>query len=243
MIAPAGILRAVRYRAIFFDAGETIVHPRPSFPELFAQVVEHEGHPVEPGAVVEASRVVLERFSEAADDRELWTTSPERSKRFWVSVYERMLDVLALPGGVALADRLYATFTNRSNYALFNDVRPTLDRLSGDGVVIGLVSNFEAWLEELLADLGVRDAFGVRVISGIEGIEKPDSRIYELALERAGVAADESVFVGDNPEFDVIPPAELGMFTVLVDRRNRHVDHVGARIVDLAELPALLEAE
>jgi FMN phosphatase YigB (HAD superfamily) len=89
----------------------------------------------------------------------------------------------------------------------------------------------------------VRDAFGVRVISGIEGIEKPDSRIYELALERAGVAADESVFVGDNPEFDVIPPAELGMFTVLVDRRNRHVDHVGARIVDLAELPALLEAE
>jgi putative hydrolase of the HAD superfamily len=243
VIAPAGILRAVRYRAIFFDAGETIVHPQPSFPELFAQVVEREGHPVEPGAVVEASRVVLERFSEAADDRELWTTSPERSKRFWVSVYERMLDVLALPGGVALADRLYATFTDRSNYALFDDVRPALDRLSGDGVVIGLVSNFEAWLEELLADLGVRDAFGVRVISGIEGIEKPDSRIYELALERADVAADESVFVGDNPEFDVIPPAELGMFTVLVDRRNRHVDHEGARIVDLADLPALLEAE
>ena len=52
------------------------------------------------------------------------------------------------------------------------------------------------------------------VISGIEGVEKPDSRIYELALERAGVAADESVFVGDNPEFDVIPPSELGMFTV-----------------------------
>ena len=54
------------------------------------------------------------------------------------------------------------------------------------------------------------------------------------------VQPDESVFVGDNPEFDVIPPAELGMFTVLVDRRNRHPDHTGARIADLAELPAVL---
>lgn len=230
----------MRYRAIFFDAGETIVHPTPSFPELFARVVEGEGHPVRPESVVEASGVVLERFSEAADDRELWTTSPDRSRRFWVSVYERMLDLLHVPGGVGLADRLYGTFTDRSNYALFDDVMPALDRLSGDGVVIGLVSNFEAWLEELLVDLGVREAFGVRVISGIEGIEKPDSRIYELALERANVAADESVFVGDNPEFDVIPPAELGMFTVLVDRRNRHPDHPGTRIADLAELPAVL---
>jgi putative hydrolase of the HAD superfamily len=235
-----GILRAVRYRAIFFDAGETIVHPMPSFSDLFAQVLTGEGHRIEPAAVVEASKVVLERFSEAADDRELWTTSPERSKRFWLSVYERMLGVLELPD-TDLAAHLHDTFTDRSNYVLFDDVRPVLDELSRNGIVLGLVSNFEAWLEDLLGDLGVRESFGVRVISGIEGIEKPDSRIYELALERAGVAADESVFVGDNPEFDVVPPSELGMFTVLVDRRGRHPEHGGARIIDLRELPALLE--
>jgi len=231
----------VRYRAVFFDAGETIVHPMPSFPDLFTRVLAGEGHHVEPTAVVDASRVVLQRFSEAADDRELWTTSPERSRRFWLSVYEKMLGVLELPG-TDLAARLHDTFTDRSNYALFDDVHPALELLSGDGIVLGLVSNFEAWLEDLLAELGVREAFGVRVISGIEGVEKPDSRIYELALERAEVAADESVFVGDNPEFDVIPPSELGMFAVLVDRRGRHPDHEGARIGDLRELPALLEA-
>jgi FMN phosphatase YigB (HAD superfamily) len=76
----------------------------------------------------------------------------------------------------------------------------------------------------------------------VEGVEKPDSRIYELALERAGVGASEAVFVGDNPEFDVAPPSELGMFAVLVDRRGRHPDHEGARIVDLAELPKLLSS-
>ena len=50
------------------------------------------------------------------------------------------------------------------------------------------------------------ETFPVRVISGIEGIEKPDERIYRLALERGSVHAAESVYVGDNPEFDVDPP-------------------------------------
>ena len=103
------------------------------------------------------------------------------------------------------------------------------------------MSNFEAWLDDLLVDLHVRDLFDVRVISGIEGIEKPDPRIYELALSRASVEAKEVVYVGDIPEFDVDPPAALGMFPVLIDRRQRHADHVGARITDLADLPGVLD--
>ena len=93
---------------------------------------------------------------------------------------------------------------------------------------------------EPAAALDVRDAFPVRVISGVEGMEKPDPRIFELAMSRAGVAAEDSVYVGDNPEFDVDPPAALGMFTVLIDRRGRHEGHDGARITDLAELPGVL---
>jgi FMN phosphatase YigB (HAD superfamily) len=79
------------------------------------------------------------------------------------------------------------------------------------------------------------------VISGIEGIEKPDRRMFRIALERAGVDAVESAYVGDNPEFDVDPPAALGMFPVLVDRRDRFPHHAGARIRDLRDLPAILE--
>ena len=74
------------------------------------------------------------------------------------------------------------------------------------GISSGLISNFEAWLDDLLADLGVREVFAVRVISGIEGMEKPDPRIFRLALERAGIEATDAVYVGDNPEFDVDPP-------------------------------------
>jgi FMN phosphatase YigB (HAD superfamily) len=74
----------------------------------------------------------------------------------------------------------------------------------------------------------------------VEGIEKPDPRIFELALERAGVEPSDAAYVGDNPEFDVDPPAALGMFPVLVDRRGRHDAFAGVRITDLRELAGVL---
>jgi putative hydrolase of the HAD superfamily len=231
----------VRFRAVFFDVGETLVHPSPSFPELFAAVLARAGHMREPEAVIEASRTVFLRFSEASRDRELWTTSPERSERFWKDVYGRMLWSLSVPAGDGLPDRLYRTFTDPASYALFEDVVPALDALAAAEVGTGIVSNFEAWLEDLLDRLAIRDRFPVRAISGIEGVEKPDPRLFELALTRAGVAAGDAAYVGDNPEFDVHPAREIGMTPVLIDRRGRFPDEDVPTIADLRDLAAVLE--
>jgi putative hydrolase of the HAD superfamily len=230
----------VRFKAVFFDAGETLVHPAPSFPELFASVVTGEGHPRSDDEVRHASAVIMERFSAAAKANERWTTSPERSERFWGEVYDLMIGALELPTGNGLRAKLYTAFTDRSNYALFDDVVPALADLRSHGVILGIVSNFESWLEDLLGDLDVRDTFPVRVISGLEGIEKPDPRIYELAMERAGVNPSDSAYIGDNPEFDIDPPAALGMFPVLIDRRGRHPEHPGVRLTDLGQLAQVL---
>jgi putative hydrolase of the HAD superfamily len=230
----------VRFRAILFDAGETLVHPSPSFPELFSRVVRDEGHERTPDEVLEASKAVFHRFSEAARDGDLWTTSPERSAAFWRGVYERMLESLGLPGRDGLRDALYSAFTDLANYTLFDDVAPTLDALAPSGAVLGVVSNFEAWLEDLLGRLGIRDRLPIRVISGSVGIEKPDPAIWRLALDRAGVPAEDAAYVGDNPEFDVWPAAALGMTPVLIDRRGRFPEHDGLRITDLRHLPATL---
>lgn len=235
-------MNASRFRAVFFDAGETLVHPHPSFPELFADIVRREGFEVEPDDVIAQGKVVFERFEEAARDGELWTTSQAKSEAFWRSVYHRFLGLLGLPTSDGLPDVLYREFTDRANYRLFEDVRPALERLHAAGLALGVVSNFEEWLEHLLEELDVTRFFDVRVISGIEGIEKPDPRIFELAMERARVAAAETVYVGDNPIFDIEPAESVGMFAVLLDRRGRHPDASGVRITTMAELPAVLGA-
>ncbi len=230
-----------RVDAVFFDAGETLVHPHPSFPDLLADVLRREGHAVTPAAVRERAGIVFERFRRAADANELWTTTPERSRAFWLGVYEAFLEDLGIRGGDGLVERIYATFTDRGNYRLFEDVPPALERLAGAGLVLGVISNFEAWLEQLLEELGVRGRFSVLVISGLEGIEKPDPRIFRLAAERAGVPPDRCVYVGDDPGFDVGPSAAVGMRPVLIDRRERFAGFAEAvRITSMGELPGVL---
>lgn len=226
---------------MFFDAGETLVHPHPSFPDLLAEVLRREGHAVTVEAVRERGHVVFERFQRAADANELWTTSPERSRAFWHGVYEAFLEDLGIRGDDGLVERIYAVFTDRANYRLFDDVPPVLERLGSAGLILGVVSNFEAWLEGLLEELGVLERFAVRAVSGIEGIEKPDPRLFLLATERAGVPPERSVYVGDNPDFDVGPAAAVGMHPVLIDRRGRFPGFAEAvRITSMAELPEVL---
>jgi putative hydrolase of the HAD superfamily len=232
----------VRFRAVFFDVGETLVHVEPSFSELFLTVLAGAGHERSEDDVRRATTHVYSRFSESARDGSLWTTSPERSREFWISVYDRMLGDLGIPEHDGLATSLQREFTRMENYVLFDDVRPTISALRAAGLLLGIVSNFESWLEDWFGLHELADTFPVRVISGIEGIEKPDERIYRLALERANVDATDAAYVGDNPEFDVDPPAAIGMFPVLVDRRDRFPDHTGARVRDLRELAAILEA-
>jgi putative hydrolase of the HAD superfamily len=232
----------MRFRAVFFDVGETLVHVDPTFADLFVTVLAGAGHERSVEDVRDASAHVYSRFSEAAGDKSMWTTTPERSRAFWTSVYERMLGELGVADDDELASTLHREFTRMENYVLFDDVLPTLASLRAAGVLLGVVSNFEAWLEEWFGAHELLELFPVRVISGIEGIEKPDERIFRLALERASVSAEESAYVGDNPEFDVDPPAALGMFPVLVDRWNRFPGHPGARVTDLRELPAIMES-
>jgi putative hydrolase of the HAD superfamily len=232
----------VRFRAVFFDAGETLVHPAPSFPELFARIVTREGYPREPVAISDGLALVSDEFRRASHEQALWTTSPDRSRRFWLGVYDRFLDVLDLPRDDGLGDTLYREFTDRRNYAAFDDVLPTLGALRDAGATLGVISNYEAWLEDLLADLGLSELLPIRVVSGIVGVEKPDPAIFRLALDRVRIPPGEVVYVGDVPDFDYEPAAALGMFPVLIDRRSRHAGFVGARVTDLRDLASLLEA-
>lgn len=231
------------YRAAFFDAGETLLAPHPSFPELFAIVMAERGHAMTAAEVEHALEAVAPTFVEIQEREGItaWSTSREQSRRFWRAVYGSMFGHWGIPdAGGALFEALYDRFTQYESYRLFPDAVPALRALREAGLVVGLVSNFEEWLEGMLIEMEVAHLFDVMAISGKEGIEKPDPAIFELALRRAGVAAAESVYVGDHPRLDAEAAASVGMTAVLIDRRGRHPDYAGFRIERLDELPALL---
>jgi putative hydrolase of the HAD superfamily len=228
---------------VFFDAGETILHPHPSFPELFAQVCARNGVDVDAGDV----RVVQERLAPHLVDLgeatgvDAPSLSAEGSRTFWTFLYRRLLGELGIDRG-DLPDLLYATFSHISSYKLFDDVLDALDAVRARGHRIGLISNFERWLEEMLVELEVGHLFDVAVISGVEGVEKPDVAIYRIALERAAVEPSRAVHVGDSPGLDVEPATAAGMRAVLLDRTGRYPDAAGPRIRSLRDLPHALDS-
>lgn len=77
-----------------------------------------------------------------------------------------------------------------------------------------LVTNATSWLDEDLARVGLTDlAHGV-VNSSRVGVAKPDRRIYEIAVEHAGVPPDRCLFVDDRQE-NVDAAVAFGMTGVL----------------------------
>jgi putative hydrolase of the HAD superfamily len=226
---------------VFFDAGETLVHPLPSFPELFLIKCSDHGLEVDFDLLRSATR----RLMAGVEDRQrrgyTFTNEARKSHLFWIDFYTSLVSELGYEGtGDILPRDLHETFSEPSNYGAYHDALETLEALRRSGLRMGLISNFEVWLEDLLRDLGLLDFFEVQIISGRESYEKPHPRIYEMALERAAVSPERALHVGDSPVSDYEGARAAGMRAVLLDRWGRFPDFEGELIKDLRDLPGML---
>ena len=116
---------------------------------------------------------------------------------------------------------------------LAGELRPAMleavRRCRTNGLVTGLLTNNVVALDGWAGDLELSNLFDVVVESAREGVRKPETAAYELALRRMGVTAAETVFL-DDLGINLKPAKAMGMSTIKV------VDPVEA----VAELEALL---
>lgn len=85
---------------------------------------------------------------------------------------------------------------------------------------IGIIANQSMGSEERLERFGIRKYIDIVVASAEEGVVKPDRRIFEIALTRAGCMPEEAAMVGDRLDNDIVPANELGMYTIWVKQGN-----------------------
>ncbi|HET7541069.1 MAG TPA: HAD family hydrolase [Polyangiaceae bacterium] len=82
--------------------------------------------------------------------------------------------------------------------------------LAAQRVPVGIISNSEGHLAELVEELGQRALFDVIIDSGRVGVDKPNPRIFQLAAEALGVKLEQIVHVGDAWEADVLGARAAG---------------------------------
>ena len=215
---------------ILFDAGGTLVFP--SFGRI-ARELAAEGAPADPAALARADARV--RFE--LDRPEVIAATTDGSR------FRRYLDALAGAAGLPrMPDPVFARLDSYHRvHNLWEDVPAevpaALDRLRGR-VRMAVVSNANGTVRAKLARVGLAGYFELIVDSHEVGIEKPDPRIFALALERMGVAPAEAAYVGDLYHVDVVGAVAAGLSAFLLDPFDLHQRSSVTRIRSLAELPA-----
>ena len=96
--------------------------------------------------------------------------------------------------------------------------REALERLRARRLRLAVVSNSEGTSKPMLEEVGLRELLRDRhrLVRRRLG-QKPDARIFRIALERLGVAPAEALMVGDSPTADVDGAQAVGIRAALID--------------------------
>ena len=94
-------------------------------------------------------------------------------------------------------------------------------KLRALGTKTAIVTNVSAdrfaFQHNKIAAMGLTPLFDTIVLSGEAGVHKPDRRVFDLATQRLGVSNEDCVFVGDNPDADIVGALGAGMEAVWID--------------------------
>jgi putative hydrolase of the HAD superfamily len=119
------------------------------------------------------------------------------------------LDNLALAISVC-----FRSLTRRS-FAVFPQAVQSLERLQTT-YRLGLISNAQwVFTDPELEMAGLTRFFPVRILSSRMGVMKPDARIFTEAMRALGATPQQSIYIGDNPERDLLGARNAGMRCIL----------------------------
>jgi FMN hydrolase / 5-amino-6-(5-phospho-D-ribitylamino)uracil phosphatase len=130
----------------------------------------------------------------------------------------------------------------RNEVKLFPEVIPALEALNENFVVIA-VTNGNANLESI----GINHLFSDVVTAAMAGAAKPARAVFDMAVQVGGASAEQTLHVGDHPQYDIDGARSAGLRTAWVNRTaSIWPDEFAApefEVTHVGELPGLLDVK
>jgi putative hydrolase of the HAD superfamily len=205
-------------RNIFFDFDGTLVFHEPDSFDVISEFCAQIGQPLDAETDRQGRRTRHEYFVDPIIRDQLAGLSADQ---FWQHFNRHLLGAIGVQGNLdALAREVTAHFDGldlvyRCPKAGFR----TLSELRARGYPLGLITN-RANVDrfyEVFDQMALRPYFDLTLASGEVGVHKPNPGIFDVALERLGAKAEESLYVGDNYWADVVGARRAGITPVLLD--------------------------
>ncbi|PKO17917.1 hypothetical protein CVU37_06160 [candidate division BRC1 bacterium HGW-BRC1-1] len=194
---------------LFFDVGNVLVSDDPSALFIYRRLFDHL-HASQDGDAPTA-----EKFFEYR------TTFTQKGGMLWDFVSHVLGEGLARRFQMATRRDLYHEWEKYS--PAIPSMEQAVQTLYKEGWRLGILANQPPEVERLLRARKLWDLFEVHAVSDVLGFSKPDPRLFQRALEKAGVAAARSLMIGDRVDNDVAPAKALGMRTmqICLDAKTR----------------------
>lgn len=219
MSLPAG-----RIRAVTFDVGHTLIEPRDSVGEVYAEIAARHGRQgLSPTELDRRFVSVLQARGGAVNTRADWEAI----------VDDTFAGLITPPPSQTFFPELFERFARPSEWRIYDDVLPTLEALARRGIRLGIISNWDDRLRPLLAVLNLASHFEVTMISAEFGCSKPAREIFDSAAKLFGLPPAEILHVGDNWSADVEGARTAGFRSVQIMRGS---PANGDRVASLLEL-------
>lgn len=215
----------MKYTAVIFDVGDTLVSYVPSIKDQYAQRMKaYFG--------MSMSESMLQKMIDAAKQAEYqqlmreWLGAPrmEDTPYLRMQIKAALRATALLEETEELVDRFMDNPLSYDGKNVLPGVTDVLRTLKENGVRMGIVSNDAPKLREFLSERRLLEYFDTVVISGEEGIEKPDPRIMHLAMQRMAVSGERTLYVGDHP-FDVLCAKHAGMDCAWIASKEMSLPH------------------
>lgn len=108
---------------------------------------------------------------------------------------------------------------------------------------IGVISNFYGNLDKVLDELGLLSFFSVVVDSAHINYRKPQTEIFNYAINKGRILAQDCIMVGDSYKNDILPAKKLGMKTIwlkneifLTEEGENYADHIVNNIIKIKKI-------
>lgn len=208
-------------KAVLFDATGTLIELREPVGETYARLARDYGVDLPAWRLDDAFARVFRSAPPMVFPGEAPERIAERERRWWRDVVRGTFR--ASDGSARFSDfdaffgRLYRHFSGRGAWRERPGAAALLAWLRARGLRTGVVSNFDQRLENILQVLGLLGLLDVVVTPCEAAAEKPDGRIFALALARLGVGPGDAVFVGDHPTRDLEGARAAGLRAVDVN--------------------------
>ena len=239
MIQPNGI------KAIFFDLDGTLRHSVPTGGDVFTDYVHTLGFPISQEDRLRAMRWEHLYWANSMDLRDDLMAHSGESENFWIEYSRRRLVVLGISPALAreFAPRVsgHMAAEYRPESIVPDDVRNTLVLLKQAGYILAVLSNRNDSFVKLLNEHKIGEFFDFSIAAGEVQVWKPDPGLFEHALKRAGVAAQQAIYVGDNYFADVVGSRSAGLTPVLLDPLGIFPEADCLTIKTFDELKAILK--